>query len=392
MGQVLAAPAPRVAHVVGSCFARTETFIYEQVIAPLRFESWCLAGRILNAAEFPFDRVRLCDVQWGGRRMWDLIDRALWRVRPGHQFPLWRSIRAVRPALVHAHFAPVGCNVMHLASRYGLPLVTSFYGYDASSLPRVEGWLPRLQELFARGDAFVAEGPAMKDRLVGLGCAPDKVKVVPLLVNTGRYRWHPRVLDPNQPRRVLFVGRFAPKKGLSILFKAVASVRPALSPLELVIIGGGSETAEADARRLVRELALEDVTRFTGGLPRKAVLEEMARAHVLVAPSQTAPDGDTEGGAPTVLLEAQASGLPIVATRHADIPFVAAPVYHDFLAEEGNAEDLATKLLTMLQASGRWPALGRDGREHVQQQHGPSAYSRLGDLYDGLLASSQGGR
>ena len=273
-----------------------------------------------------------------------------------------------------------------LRVKYRLPVVTSFDGYDASSLPRQEGWLPRLQDLFARGNAFVAEGPAMKARLVRLGCAPDKVHIVPLLVDAGRYRWQPRVLAPKEPLRILFVARFVPKKGLSVLVKALASARSALPPLEFVVIGSGSEAAEADVRRLVSELGLEEVTRFTGGLPRSAVLDEMASAHLLVAPSHTAPDGDTEGGAPTILLEAQAAGLPIVATRHADIPFVAAPAYHEFLADEGDVEDLAARLRAMFQASGRWPELGLEGRRHVEQQHGPNARGRLADTYEGLIA------
>ncbi len=388
MKRPLTARPPRVAHLVESCFQRTETFIYEQVIAPLRFEAWCLTGRIINATEFPFERIRFYEVQWNGRRMWDLIDRALWKIRPGHRLPLWRSMRAIRPALIHAHFAPIGWMALGLASKSRIPLLTSFYGYDASSLPKLEGWLPRLLDLFARGSAFAAEGPAMKARLVHLGCAADKVHLVPLLVDAARYDWQPRLLVPKQPLRILFVGRFVPKKGLSVLLRALASARPALPPLEFVVIGKGTDAAEADIRRLVNELQLEDVTRFTGGLPRDAVLEEMARAHVLVAPSHTAPDGDTEGGAPTILLEAQAVGLPIVATRHADIPFVSAPAYLEFLAIEDNADDLAAKLCTMVDASGRWPELGRQGRVHVEQQHGENARRCLATVYEDCLASN----
>jgi colanic acid/amylovoran biosynthesis glycosyltransferase len=379
-----AAPA-RVAHVIETCFNRTETFVYEQVLAPGPYEAWCLAGRIQNAAEFPFERVRLCEVQWNGHRPWDLVDRALWKVRPGHELPFWRSLREVRPACLHAHFGHTGHRVLPIAREYGLPLVTSFYGRDASSLPREEGWMPRLQRLFVGGDVFLAEGPQMRARLIDLGCPPEKVRIVPLLIDPDRYSWQPRQFHAEDPLRLVFVGRFVPKKGLPVLLKALAVALPTLQTLELVVIGSGSDAVELDVRSLVGELQLAHVVRFTGSLPRSAVLAEMARAHVLIAPSHTGPDGDTEGGAPTILLEAQAAGLPVLSTRHADVPFVSAAPYREFLAAENDVEDLAAKLLAIVQASARWPAMAKEGRAHVERQHGHSARAALLTVYSSLL-------
>jgi colanic acid/amylovoran biosynthesis glycosyltransferase len=292
-----AAPT-RVAHVIETCFKRTETFIYEQVLAPGPFEAWCLAGRIQNATEFPFERVRLCEVQWNGHGPWDLVDRALWKVRPRHELPFWRSLREVRPAFLHAHLGHTGHRVIGIARRYGLPLATSFYGRDASSLPREKGWMPRLRQLFASGDVFLAEGPKMRARLIDLGCPAEKIRIVPLLIDPDRYSWRPRQLHPEETLRLIFVGRFVAKKGLPVLLRSLARARPSIQALELVVIGSGSDAVESDLKSLVRELQLADVVRFTGSQPRSAVLAEMARAHVLIAPSHTGPDGDTEGGPP----------------------------------------------------------------------------------------------
>src|SRR3990172_1269193 len=159
----------RVMNVVECCFHRTETFIYDFVTAPRRFESWCLTSQLANTDEFPFPRIRFYEVQWKGRRFWDLVDRALWKVLPGHDLPIRRALFRIHPELIHAHFGTVGCMVLPYAGRYGLPLLTSFYGYDASSLPRKNGWRHRLQDLFRRGTAFAVEGAAMKARLVVLG-------------------------------------------------------------------------------------------------------------------------------------------------------------------------------------------------------------------------------
>lgn len=377
----------RVAHIVEACFHRTETFIYDLVSCPQRFESWCLTGRVHNETEFPFPRIRFYEVQWDGRRAWDLVDRALWKFWPDHGLPARRSMREIQPSLLHAHFGPAGCLALALASRYGVPLLTSFYGYDASSLPQQAGWLPRLQRLFAQGTAFTAEGPAMRARMVSLGCPEEKIHILPLINYPERYHFQPRRLDPAHPLRILFVGRFAEKKGLPVLLRALAKARSKLAPFELFVIGGGGN--ESAMRNLAEELEMSSSVSFLGLQPRPVVLAHLANAHLLAVPSLTASDGDTEGGAPAILLEAQASGLPIVTTTHADIPFVVAPAYQEFLAQEGSVDDFASKMVALWEANGRWPDLGHQGRAHVEQQHGIGYGTRLADLYEEVILAEK---
>jgi len=112
------------------------------------------------------------------------------------------------------------------------------------------------------------------------------------------------------------------------------------------------------------------------------MIQEMEQAHILAVPSQTAPDGDTEGGAPTVLLEAQATGLPVLSTTHADIPFVIGSASRSYLAEEGSAESLADRLLTLVADAPHWPDLAEAGRAHVAAQHGSAKFGHLEQLYD----------
>jgi glycosyltransferase involved in cell wall biosynthesis len=187
--------------------------------------------------------------------------------------------------------------------------------------------------------------------------------------------------------KLLFVGRFVPKKGLPLLLRALARARHELPPFILSVIGGGD--GEGEARRLTAELALEECVRFLGLRPHADVIAEIDRAHLLAVPSVTAADGDTEGGAPTILLEAQASGLPVLGTDHADIPFVVAPPYRDYLAREGSAEALADRLVALCADADRWPALAEAGRDHIRAQHGPDNFRRLEELYDRAATSGR---
>ena len=96
---------------------------------------------------------------------------------------------------------------------------------------------------------------------------------------------------------------------------------------------------------------------------------KLDRAHVFVQPSLTAPDGDSEGGAPTTLLEAQACGLPVLTTRHADIPEVVREDDSALLSEEEDVGGLAANISLLASGPERWASMGRAGRAHVEARH-----------------------
>jgi colanic acid/amylovoran biosynthesis glycosyltransferase len=118
--------------------------------------------------------------------------------------------------------------------------------------------------------------------------------------------------------------------------------------------------------------------------------EVIQQVHVCIQPSRVASDGDTEGGAPTVLLEMQAVGIPVVSTRHADIPFVVAEP--ERLAAEGDVDGLAEELVRVSEVSeSEWTALGERGRAFVESRHDARVVAaELERVYREALTSSEG--
>jgi colanic acid/amylovoran biosynthesis glycosyltransferase len=370
----------RVVHFMNACFNPTETFVYDFVRGCRQYEAWCLANLVTPQPGWDCPRVRCVRASWKRSPHWALANRVLGGMLSPGNLRLYWSLRSIRPNLVHAHFGPAGWEMLAYACDLGIPLLTSFYGYDASSLPRHSGWAERFQRLFEGGAGFLVEGPAMARRLEALGCPRRKIHLMPISISVDRYPFRARRRDKWEVLRILFVGRFTPKKGLPLLLEALAQARHDLGPFLLNVIGGGDK--EPNARRLTAELGLQDAVRFLGFQPRSEVVREMDQAHLLAVPSVTAPDGDSEGGAPAILLEAQASGLPVLGTDHADIPFVAAAPYRHYLAAEGSPESLAERLLALCMDSDRWQEFAIAAREHVIVQHGSDNFRRLEQLYD----------
>jgi colanic acid/amylovoran biosynthesis glycosyltransferase len=113
--------------------------------------------------------------------------------------------------------------------------------------------------------------------------------------------------------------------------------------------------------------------------PHDDVIARLVSSTVLIHPSVTASDGDSEGGAPTILLEAQAIGTPIVTTRHADIPYVVPEGPGVWLCDEHDVDALGRSLVSALQT--RVPS----SAAHVTEHHDASkVVARLEDFYDAV--------
>ncbi len=119
------------------------------------------------------------------------------------------------------------------------------------------------------------------------------------------------VYNPSRPFQILSVGRLVPKKGLDILLRALSLWRSTSPDREwqAQIIGEGPERARLE--QLSTQLKLEPWVRFAGAQPSEAVRAAMLEADVLVLPCRVARDGDRDG-LPNVLLEAAATGVPLI--------------------------------------------------------------------------------
>jgi colanic acid/amylovoran biosynthesis glycosyltransferase len=337
-----------------------------------------LAREITRPDEFPVPA--LAAFGSSGARVRARLERARAR-RAGFATPrdwkLTATARAYGCELLHAHFGITGYWALAARERLGVPLVTTFYGFDLSMPSREPGWAENYSRLFAEGERFVVEGPHMAETLAGIGAPREKIEVVRIGLDLELFPFEPRV--PSGPLVILQAARLVPKKGVDLSIQAFAAARSRLGEAELWVIGDGPERDALD--ELAARLGIASAVRFLGGVSYDAYQDAVRRAHVCIQPSRTAPDGDTEGGAPTVILEMQASGRPVVATRHADIPFVVARP--DELADEEDVEGLAAQLVRLTELSpDEWRDRAQAARSLVEAEHDARRQAaRVEDLY-----------
>jgi colanic acid/amylovoran biosynthesis glycosyltransferase len=383
--------APAVAHVVECYLGLTETFIHEYLTAFSRVRPVVIARRLENLEAFPLPPSATLHVSPPRRGSAAWARTAVRRKLRGGEPHLEEILSSEDVRILHAHFGPTACTLAALGTRVRQPLVTSFYGYDASMTQVVEEFRDAYRRLFDRGEVFLVEGTAMKGKLEAIGCPPAKLRIQRIGIDTGRYRFRAREDPGDGPLVLLQCGRMVPKKGFSVTLRALSEARRRDPRLQLRIIGDGPERPSIE--RGIGELGLDEAVTLLGSCPRTVFLEELDRAHLYVQPSVTGPDGDSEGGAPTTLLEAQATGAPVLASRHADIPEVVLEGKSAMLSDENDPDGLAANMIEMASHPERWPPMGQAGREHVESQHDVRRLAaRLEQLYGQLLSDGEGVR
>lgn len=241
-----------------------------------------------------------------------LRDRAalFWVSATGRSMRIREALRQTRPDLVHAHFAKDAWMILRACRALQIPLVVTVHGYDVTALPRVRGVRGcinrcRTRKVLRSADAVVAVSEFIRDEALRWGAPQGRVRVLPIGVPVTE-----PAIAVSRPVDVVFLGRLVPKKGVRDALQAIAA-QPDAHALTCEVIGDGPLRADAEA--LAKQLDLR-VT-FTGSLPPTRVAQHLARARILLAPSQYAADGDAEGFG-MVFLEAALAGVPAVAYRH----------------------------------------------------------------------------
>jgi glycosyltransferase involved in cell wall biosynthesis len=362
----------RVAHFRQEFSTSSETFIYDYVSEMQRqgVDTHVVTLRRVNEESRPFPNVTVVErpSRWHPRRLWHRALVPFGERKPLHaEWPqirdrLEEALREIQPDVIHAHFGPAGVIMGPVANRLGVPLVATFYGYDISSLSRESYWREKYDTLWSTVQAVTVLSEEMKEKAVQQGCPTEKLDVVHLSRDLDAFPFRP----PTRPvRNLLFVGRFVAKKAPIDAVQAVQEANSRGVDLHLDMAGDGPLLEET--RDYIEAEGLSDRVSLHGRVPSDEVKDWMWDSDAFLLPSKTAPNGDREG-TPTVLVEAQAVGLPCVATRHAGIPEMIPGTSHELLAPEGNVGALAGSLCRLATlSSDELTRIGRRGRKKVGQ-------------------------
>ncbi|MBI4497991.1 MAG: glycosyltransferase [Chloroflexi bacterium] len=297
--------------------------------------------------------------------------------------------RRLRPDVLHVYFGiptgPVGLFV-HLLT--GVPYLLSLRGGDVPGFLKDElAWVHRLTGPLTR--AVWGQAAAVVANSQGLGALAQRslpgrpVHVIPNGVDTRRFRPAPEHANPGPGVfRILSAGRLVEQKGVRYVIEALPQVAAAGRRVEFAIVGSGP--SEESLRRLAQEVGVAGQVCFLGWLDREELAARYRASDAFVLPS-------FEEGMPNVVLEAMASGLPIVTTDIYGNRELVRDGEQGFLVPPGDAAAVGAALARLAADPDLARSLGRQARQRAEGfSWGKVAQAYL-DLSEKALAAPPAG-
>jgi len=321
----------------------SETFVYRQLKGVSEaFRPIVLTSEHRNPHLFPYSDIYV--------QRKNLVDKVLTRVKriatrnfttlTAAQSDVWgRALVSNDARLIHAHFGHYGLDILPVAKQRKVPLVVTFHGYDASFLLRNATYVRELGPL-GKYATVIMVSENMVDRMAAVGFKPDRVHVHYIGVPVGDFAFVERKpvaskIADGEPLNFLQVSNFEKKKGHEYTIEAFARYAANTPSATLTLAGDGPRRADMEA--LVSAKGLENRVSFEGLVDRVGVAKLMSKADVFVHHSVTPDDGSMEG-LPTVLMEAMATGLPVLSSIHAGIPELVTDGVDGFLVTERDVD------------------------------------------------------
>ncbi|MBW4658846.1 MAG: glycosyltransferase [Drouetiella hepatica Uher 2000/2452] len=318
--------------------------------------------------------------------------RCLNFVKYGRDAVTLRLLYAVTPFVrqqptydaIQCHFGLLGIRGMILRDVGAIKgnLITAFHGVDMSQNLQIFGE-HLYDRLFEAGDYFLPISQHWQNKLIQLGCHPDRIATHHMGIDCQRFIFAPRTPTLGVVR-FISVARLTEKKGIEFAIRAVAKILDQHPKIEYNIVGDG-ELLES-LTHLIHNLGAGNQIKLLGWKDQTEVVELMNHSHILLAPSVTAKDGNQEG-IPVVLMEAMASGIPVVSTYHSGIPELVQNGVSGFLIPERDVEALSAILIGLIQHPEQWAEIARAARLTVEQQYDINCLNeQLDSLYQRLLS------
>ena len=304
--------------------------------------------------------------KWTGRSTADLWNDTLFL----HACTFTRTVELSKARYLHGYFFyDMSFMVMHASRVLGIPYgITCYADHMLDDYP-----LKLAKEHMQRASLVVATSRRIAgelEQIAGKSLA-DKLLVKPNGVDGSRFPPEAAARPRDRSKLdVLSVSRFEPKKGLEYLVDAVASLRRAGIPVTAHLVGRAeSEANEYDRMLKSRILDSGHPGAFVihGFKRQEQLLDLWSRCHTFVAPYVELPSGDKDG-IPTALIEAMASGMPVVATDAGSIPEALDDGIEGLIVPQRDAEALAAALRQLYENPEAASRMGANARSRFERE------------------------
>ena len=339
--------------------------IYRQVTALRDVRTFVMTKKMQNTERFPFDDIELIPAPRFNpfRHGWlKFVERRQPIVYRG-EYQLLASLLERRGAdVMHIYFGHTGVHLLPFIQCWDKPCIVSFHGADVMLKADSPDYAAKLNKVFDGVPLVLARSRSLEQRLIKLGCDPEKIRINRTGIPLDQFPARRRTAPGDGPWRFLQACRLIPKKGLTTCLRAFALFCRQNPNAELFIAGKGP--LQPALETLAAQLNVSQKVHFTGFLSQSALLDLYYRCHVFLHPSEMTADENQEG-IPNSILEAMATGMPVLATRHGGIPEAVEDGRCGALVDERDYQALAAEMMKITRTQHSFSEMGVLASESV---------------------------
>jgi len=341
--------------------------IYRQVTGLDAFDTFVICKERLHEDRFPFDDVELT------RRVRSNFIRRFWlkyiRKEPpivyrGEYGALAGILDRRSSDLMHIYFGHTGVHLRPFIQRWPKPVTVSFHGMDVQPRADKPGYLDNLKGLLQELPLVMARSESLKERLMDLGCPEERIRINRTGIPMESFPFLDRQPPEDGAWHLVQACRLIEKKGLDLTLRAFADFRKEYPKARITIAGEGP--LQADLEQQAKELNLGDSVSFAGFLGVEELSALYQSAHFFIHPSRLTEDQNQEG-IPNSMLEAMATGLPVIATLHGGIPEAVKNGKTGILSPENEWEPLRDALMDLTRDTKRWQTMSQAAADDVRE-------------------------
>ena len=306
---------------------------------------------------------------------------------PSITWQLKRKILEINPDIVHALGSFVSYSTAAAFLRNKYPSLLTVHGITSIEIKYCSKriaflyqrlfCLPNEKFVLSKFPDIVVCSPQMKQLVFNM--TSSKIHIIPNGIDFEDIRNIPPLKSIERPS-ILYVGGLSKIKGIDVLLNAASIIIKRIPNLRVYIAGSGPE--EGNLEKTVRKLNIEKNVKFLGFVSEDKKFSYYKSVDVCVFPSRYEPFG-------IVLLEAMASGKPVVASKVGGIPFVVEDGKTGLLFERGNVEVLAEKIIMLLRDEELRKRMGEAGRERAKEFTWDKIAKQTVDLYKEILSKQK---
>ncbi len=378
---------PVVASYCTTFLKREMLHIYRQVTGLQEFRTFVMTKSREHADLYPFDDVEVLPrprINFLSRFQKKYLQRMEAVFYRGEYDQLSGVLARRETDLLHVYFGHTGVHLLPFLRNWPKPALVSFHGMDIMERDHDPAYGVRLRQLLQTVPMVLARSDSLADRLVAFGCDRSRIRINRTGIPMDGFPFLDRTPPPDGAWQLIQASRFIEKKGLDVTLEAFAAFRKTHPNARLVLAGEGP--LEARLRETAARLEITDAVHYTGFLQQADLAAAFAASHIFIHPSQTTAAGDQEG-VPNSMLEAMATGLPVVATQHGGIPEAVTSGSDGFLVAERDTAGLTDALEKLTADPALYAAQSRSAAAAVREKFEQSrSIARLEGFYRELLA------